>query len=101
MNERPSPPEIPHQTLTNWAATKPTIKAVYVFGSYARGEARPDSDLDLAFDFFDDSDALAELIAIAAAWKVELTRLTGIVVKDLYLGSDGASRGPRAQVFSR
>ena len=38
--------------LQGWAATKPTIKALYVFGSYASGVAQPGSDLDLAFEFF-------------------------------------------------
>ena len=50
--------EIPRQALGKWAAGKPTIKALYVFGSYARGEARPTSDLDLAIDFVDVDDPL-------------------------------------------
>jgi predicted nucleotidyltransferase len=75
--------EIPRQVLAQWAAAKPTIKALYVFGSYAQGAARPDSDLDLAFDFIDADDGLSELIWNAAAWKAELTQLTGVVVKDV------------------
>ena len=31
-------------------AEKYRLKAVYVFGSYARGEAREDSDIDLLVD---------------------------------------------------
>src|SRR5262245_54321986 len=35
------------ERVTAWAAHQPTIAAVALIGSYARGEARPDSDLDL------------------------------------------------------
>ena len=70
--------------LQGWAATKPTIKALYVFGSYARGAAQPDSDLDLAFDSIGVDEADAELICNAKTWKTELTGLTGITVKDPY-----------------
>src|SRR5262245_4869441 len=33
--------------VTDWAAHQPTIAAVALVGSHARGEARPDSDIDL------------------------------------------------------
>ncbi len=90
--------------LEKWAAEQTTIKALYVFGSYAKGTARPESDLDLAFEFKDTVDCHdAELIENAATWKCELTSLTGILVKDLYLvGKDDLVIGPeRVQVFSR
>jgi predicted nucleotidyltransferase len=94
--------EIPRQILMQWAAAKPTIKALYVFGSYAQGATKPDSDLDLAFEFNAAvDDALSELICNAQAWKAELTQLTGIVVKDLYLSTDAAARGPKVLVFRR
>jgi predicted nucleotidyltransferase len=94
--------EIPRQILTQWAAAKPTIKALSVFGSYARGAAESDSDLDLAFEFtVAADDALSELICNAQAWKAELTELTGIVVKDLCLSTDAAARGQKVLVFSR
>ncbi len=35
--------------LTDRLASEKSVIAVYVFGSYAQGKARPDSDLDLAF----------------------------------------------------
>jgi hypothetical protein len=65
-------------------------------------KARPDSDLDLAFDFIDADDGRSELIWNAAAWKAELTQLTGVVVKDVYLSTDdAATKGPKVLVFSR
>jgi len=96
-------PQIPRNTLATWAASKPTIKALYVFGSYARGEARPDSDLDLAFEFTGVDEDEAELITNSAPWKAELTRLTGIAIKDVYLRtSDPVKRSlVVVQVFHR
>ena len=34
-------------SLRDWAAHQPTIAGVALVGSYARGEARPDSDSDV------------------------------------------------------
>jgi predicted nucleotidyltransferase len=94
--------ELPRDTLARWAASKPTIKALYVFGSYARGEAREGSDLDLAFEFTDVDNADAELIDNAIVWKSELTRLTGIRVQDLYHHTaKPVTLGQRVCVFSR
>lgn len=75
---------IPKEVLRDWAASKPTTKALYVFGSYARGEAHFGSDLDLAFEFTDFDEPDAELICNASAWRQELTQLTGISVESLY-----------------
>ncbi len=87
--------------LLTWAASKPTVNALFIFGSYANGTAGPESDLDIAFDFVDQVDSpLAELITNAAIWKTELTDLTGITVKDLYLFDDQVVRsGPCFQIF--
>jgi predicted nucleotidyltransferase len=91
---------IPREALRRWAESKPTIKALFVFGSYARGEAQSNSDLDLAFEFTDVDEADAELICNAKAWKVELTQLTGITVKDLYHSTSApVRRGPTVRVF--
>jgi predicted nucleotidyltransferase len=94
--------EIPGDMLARWAASKPSIKALCIFGSYARGEARPDSDLDIALDFTGVGQADAELITNRAAWKAELTRLTGTPVNDIYHCADSVVRdGPTVIVFMR
>ena len=36
------------QLVSVWAAEQPLIRRVYLFGSRARGDNRPDSDIDLA-----------------------------------------------------
>ena len=37
--------------IRNWAEQDAEISKVYIFGSRARGEARDDSDLDVALEF--------------------------------------------------
>ena len=48
-------PELEHhrtelniEALVAYLAAQPDVLAAYLFGSYARGDARPDSDVDLA-----------------------------------------------------
>lgn len=38
------------EALYRWAASKPLVARVWVFGSRARGTALPDSDLDIAIE---------------------------------------------------
>jgi len=78
------------------------VRALHIFGSRARGDARPDSDLDLAFDLMPaDGAELAELIENAAMWKAEVSTLTDLIVKDLYLRSDPVVSGAVVTVFRR
>jgi len=35
------------ESLSAWAATRPDVRRVYLVGSHARRQARPDSDIDL------------------------------------------------------
>jgi predicted nucleotidyltransferase len=75
--------------LLDWAERTPAIRRVLVFGSRAKGTARPDSDLDLAVDLDPtDGDALAELIVNRGKWREELTRKLGLTVKDIYPAGD-------------
>ena len=39
------------KSIAQWADRRPAVEKAYVFGSYARGDAGPDSDLDLAIKF--------------------------------------------------
>jgi predicted nucleotidyltransferase len=87
--------------LAAWAADKPTIKALYVFGSYTRSEQTRTSDLDLAFEFMDVHVPLVELTTNARAWKAGVSRLTGLVVKEVYLSTSPVAQRDRVLVFSR
>lgn len=40
--------EADRRAIVNWARRHREIKAVYLYGSRARGDNRPDSDIDLA-----------------------------------------------------
>lgn len=68
-------------TICEWASQNKNIVRVFVFGSFARAEQSPDSDLDLAIQLADDEDAddLPE-------WKCELQAMLPIPV-DLQLYS--------------
>ena len=37
--------------IAQWADQRPAVERVYIFGSHVRGDARPDSDLDIAIEF--------------------------------------------------
>ena len=41
-------PEIWHENIRQWAARTPSVQQVWLFGSRARDEAEPHSDVDLA-----------------------------------------------------
>lgn len=36
--------------IVQWATERPIVKRVYLYGSRARGDHRPDSDIDLAIE---------------------------------------------------
>lgn len=73
--------------ISQWAKAKPMIKAIWVFGSRARGDHRDNSDLDLAveldlsvFDGADDSGGAATWAFDVKPLKEELDKLTGLNV---------------------
>jgi uncharacterized protein len=43
------------QKIIDWAKAEPNIVKVYVFGSRARNDYRPDSDLDIAVEIVKDA----------------------------------------------
>jgi len=78
--------QFPREVLCDWAGTTPEIVALYVFGSRARGTARPDSDLDLAVEVSGGSfGPLVKFVLSRVRWIEELRTMTGIPVKDLEL----------------
>jgi predicted nucleotidyltransferase len=88
--------------LAEWAAKQPEILSLFVFGSRARGDARADSDLDLAFELDNTREPqLAVLIATRARWQRELAALTGLVVRDLYLWDTPEVSGPARAIYAR
>lgn len=88
--------------LAEWAYRQPEILALFVFGSRARGDARPDSDLDLAFELDGSHESqLTVLIVNRDRWQRELSALTGFVTRDLYLWGDLEVTGPVRQVYGR
>jgi predicted nucleotidyltransferase len=54
--------------LARWAAQHPEVHRIYIFGSRARGDHRPDSDLDIAVELVENLDESGGL----AAWMTEL-----------------------------
>ena len=69
-------------SLIRWASDKPCIVGIWVFGSRFRGDNRPESDLDVAFELngnaqFDDAGIF---IQNQYPWSDELSTLTGYYV---------------------
>jgi len=80
MKLLPLPPALDElaSRVVAWAAAQPRLEAVYVFGSQFRGDARMDSDIDLAVELNSPSEALlADFILLAKGWRAELTALVG------------------------
>jgi hypothetical protein len=68
----------------------------------ARGNARLDSDIELAFELDDSHESqLTVLIVNRDRWQRELSALTGFVARDLYLWGDPEVTGPVRQVYGR
>lgn len=63
------------RVLAEWAHTHPEISRAIVYGSRARGDNRPDSDLDVAVELdggSQDESLLAIWITSAGQWRDEL-----------------------------
>ncbi len=72
-------------TIAEYFKTQPVLKA-WLFGSFARGEETPDSDIDILVEF-DHSTAIG-LLAYARMWR-ELKEKLG---RDVDLVEDGTMR---------
>ena len=78
-------PESLRESLRTWAAAKPLVNRLWVFGSRARGDHRQDSDLDIAIELdltaaggCDDSGGLATWMLDTTGWPEELQGITGL-----------------------
>lgn len=63
------------ELLRRWAASKPIVERVWIFGSRARGTNRPDSDLDVAVQHGlkrGDSNLFTTGLSEPSAWRAEL-----------------------------
>ncbi|WP_175803717.1 nucleotidyltransferase family protein [Burkholderia ambifaria] len=63
--------------MARWAATKPIIRRVFIFGSRARDDFREDSDLDVAIEIDGvNGNALATWLFDTKPWHAEISALT-------------------------
>ena len=68
MSDRGVPPIAPLlERVTTWARERPDVRGLALVGSYARGAARPDSDVDLVLLTDDPASYIAD-----ADWATEL-----------------------------
>jgi uncharacterized protein len=68
--------------LAHWAATKPLVEHAWIFGSRARGQEQPGSDLDIAIELdlsaaqeVDESGGSATWMLETGTWETELAAL--------------------------
>lgn len=73
--------------LSTWAAEKPLVSRLWLFGSRVRGDHRPDSDVDVAIELdmsavkgVDESGGMATWAFDATPWKPELEGLLSLLV---------------------
>jgi len=80
-------PDALSETLNAWAAGKPLVNRLWIFGSRVRGDHQDDSDLDVAIELdlsaasgVDDSGGLATWMFDTKGWREQLQGLTGLVI---------------------
>ncbi len=78
------------QAVVVWAARTPAIASIYLFGSRAKGTARPDSDVDLAFQTRANGDETPYTVAFFNKdhWRNELEALLPVAVDLQYADPD-------------
>ena len=81
--------------LAEWAASKPLVNRLWIFGSRARGDHRPDSDLDIAIELdlsaangCDDSGGFATWCFDTKGWREELEQIAGHTVDMQHFAGD-------------
>ena len=63
------------QALLDWAQSNECIRQVWIFGSRARGEGRPDSDIDVAVEIDPvgrDEQAQTSWMELSPGWRMVL-----------------------------
>ena len=63
------------ELLRRWAEANPIVERVWIFGSRARGDSRPDSDLDVAVEHGvmpGDGDHFTTGLCAPSEWSAEL-----------------------------
>lgn len=94
--------QFPRDVLAQWAAQHPEIVALYVFGSRARGTARPDAALELAVELDGSRESEPTILVVNRVhWQTVLSELTDCKVSDIYLVSDKQVSGTVIEVFRR
>jgi len=75
-------PERWTEALCRWATQKPEVREIWVFGSRARADHRPDSDIDIALKIHGDTPADKDCIYICEAqgWRAEIQGFTPVPV---------------------
>jgi predicted nucleotidyltransferase len=100
-------------TIEAWAADKPEVAAVWLFGSRAKGTERPDSDVDLGVVLMPGEPGhdwpLGNWMAIGSAWRDELCTMLGRGVSleafsrpgELQSEEEVAARAPAILLWTR
>jgi uncharacterized protein len=75
------------EKLSSWAAGKPLVSRLWIFGSRARGDHHAGSDLDIAIELdlsaasgVDESGGMATWMFDTKGWLEQLQQLTGLPV---------------------
>lgn len=83
------------ELITAWAAATNCVREIWLFGSRARGDSRPDSDIDLAILLMPPSGktnwAYGDYCGLGDQWKQQLITMLGrhISLEAICAGSDG------------
>lgn len=79
------------EVVSNWADSKREIKRVILFGSRARGDSTPDSDIDLALDVVGilDESAYTRYVFNKNSWKNQLRLALGRSINIVHLTEHG------------
>ena len=80
-------------SVAQWADARPAIGKAYIFGSRVRGDARPDSDLDLAIEFVPNltTEATADWTEQSLSGLADLKAAIGEIQLSLHVRLDDAA----------